>query len=127
MFVKHLQVSEQGRKRLGEQIVPILDYCLSGRFLLPLTNKNSKSFLNVISNEFLTIETEKPHLFEETGFVPWLEAAKKDITWNYYNRYEQYLMQYKNWKPTAIAKIKVSSDIILDHKYITTFNRVFYR
>lgn len=76
---------------------------------------DSSDIAELISNEFLTIETERPHLFEETGFVPWLEAAKKDITWNYYNRYEQYLMQYKNWKPTAIAKIKVSSDIILDH------------
>lgn len=75
----------------------------------------SDEVAELISDEFLTIQTETPHLFVETGFVPWLEDARKDITWNYYNRYEQYLMQDKGWKPTAIAKIKVSSDIILDH------------
>ncbi len=76
---------------------------------------NSSEVAELISNEFLTIQTEEPHIFEATGFVPWLENARKTIAWNYYNRYEQYLLQSKGWKPTAIAKIKVSSDIILDH------------
>lgn len=75
----------------------------------------SSDVAELISNEFLTIQTEEPHIFEATGFVPWLEDARKNIAWNYYNRYEEYLMQCKGWKPTAIAKIKVSSDIILDH------------
>ena len=63
----------------------------------------SSDVAELISNEFLTIQTEEPHIFEATGFVPWLEDARKNIAWNYYNRYEEYLMQCKGWKPTAIS------------------------
>lgn len=37
----------------------------------------SSDVAELISNEFLTIQTEEPHIFEATGFVPWLEDARK--------------------------------------------------
>ena len=76
---------------------------------------NAPEIAELISNDFIQIETEDPKVFEADGYVPWLANAKKDISWTYYNRYEQYLLQKKGWKPTAIAKIQKSSDIILDH------------
>lgn len=69
----------------------------------------------LITDKFLSIVIDKPKIFEAEGYTPWLQDVRKDISWQFYNRYEKYLFQYKNWKPTAIADLKKSSDIILDH------------
>ncbi len=76
---------------------------------------NAPEIAELITNDFILIETDEPKVFEADGYVPWLNDARKDISWTYYNRYEQYLLQKKGWKPTAIASIQTSSDIILDH------------
>ena len=74
-----------------------------------------KEIAELISNDFLSIQTDEPKIFEADGYVPWLNDRRKDISWNYYNRYEQYLLQYKKWIPSSVTKLKNSSDIILDH------------
>ena len=63
----------------------------------------------------MTIEVDKPKVFEAEGYFPWLQDERKNISWNFYDRYEKYLLEYKKWKPKAIADLKKSSDIILDH------------
>ena len=75
---------------------------------------NSEEIDELITDKFLNISVEKPQIFE-AGYVPWLQDARKDIAWNFYNRYEEYLLTQKGWKPKAISDIKKSSDIILDH------------
>lgn len=76
---------------------------------------SSEEIEELITDEFLTIVVDKPKIFEDEGYVPWLQDARKDIHWTFYNRYERYLLDVKKWKPKAIADLKKSSDIILDH------------
>ncbi len=76
---------------------------------------HSEEVDELITDQFLSITVDKPKIFEAEGYVPWLQDARKDIAWQFYDRYENYLLQYKHWKPKAIADIKKSSDIILDH------------
>ena len=76
---------------------------------------HSDEIEELITDKFLTIEVDKPKVFEAEGYVPWLQDERKNIHWNFYDRYEKYLLKYKKWKPKAIADLKKSSDIILDH------------
>lgn len=76
---------------------------------------NSEEINELISDKFLSITVDKPKVFEAEGYIPWLQDVRKDIKWEFYDRYEKYLLDYKEWKPKAIADIKKSSDIILDH------------
>lgn len=76
---------------------------------------DSPEIEELITDKFLNISIKKPQIFEDDGFVPWLDSARKDIAWNFYNRYEEYLLTSKKWKPKAISDMKKSSDIILDH------------
>lgn len=76
---------------------------------------HSDEIEELITDKFLTIEVDKPKVFEAEGYVPWLQDERKNIRWNFYDRYEKYLLEYKKWKPKAIADLKKSSDIILDH------------
>lgn len=76
---------------------------------------HSDEIEELITDKFLTIEVDKPKVFEAEGYFPWLQDERKNIRWNFYDRYEKYLLEYKKWKPKAIADLKKSSDIILDH------------
>lgn len=76
---------------------------------------HSEEIEELITDKFLSIVVDKPKVFEAEGYTPWLQDARKDIKWQFYDRYEKYLLQYKHWKPKAIADLKKSSDIILDH------------
>lgn len=76
---------------------------------------NSPEIDELITDNFLSIKSTKPQVFEAEGFVPWLDDHRKDIAWSFYNRYEEYLLKLKGWKPKAVTSIKQSSDIILDH------------
>lgn len=76
---------------------------------------HSDEIEELITDKFLTIEVDKPKVFEAEGYVPWLQDERKNIRWNFYDRYEKYLLEYKKWKPKTIADLKKSSDIILDH------------
>lgn len=76
---------------------------------------HSDEIEELITDKFLTIEVDKPKVFEAEGYFPWLQDERKNIRWNFYDRYEKYLLEYKKWKPKAIANLKKSSDIILDH------------
>ena len=76
---------------------------------------DSEEIDELISDKFLSITIDKPKIFEAEGYTPWLQDARKDIKWQFYDRYEKYLLDYKGWKPKTIADMKKSSDIILDH------------
>lgn len=78
-------------------------------------NIDSDEIEALIADNFLNISIKQPAIFEDEGYVPWLENVKKDISWDFYNRYERYLLEIKKWKPKSISNIKNSSDIILDH------------
>ena len=54
-------------------------------------------------------------VFEAKGFKPWLDEARLDIDWKFYDRYEKYLLKKKKWNWGAIQSIKETTDIILDH------------
>ena len=76
---------------------------------------NSDEIDELITDKFLSIVVDKPKVFEAEGYTPWLQDVRNDIKWEFYDRYEKYLLDYKGWKPKAIADMKKSSDIIMDH------------
>lgn len=88
-------------------------------------NPNSEEIEQLINDNFLTIVVKQQQIFEDDGFVPWLEDARKDISWDFYNRYERYLLEIKNWKPKTIGDIDSSSNIILDHIANPKTNNLF--
>lgn len=86
---------------------------------------NSEEIEQLINDNFLTIVVKQQQIFEDEGYIPWLEDARKDISWDFYNRYEQYLLEVKNWKPKTIGDIDNSSNIILDHIANPKTNNLF--
>ena len=49
---------------------------------------NSKEVEQIIADDFLSIGMETPQIFEDEGYVPWLQDARRDIAWSFYDRYE---------------------------------------
>lgn len=72
---------------------------------------DSQEIDELISDKFLSITIDKPKIFEAEGYTPWLQDARKDIKWQFYDRYEKYLLDYKGWKPKTIADMKKSSTL----------------
>lgn len=86
---------------------------------------NSEEIEQLITDNFLTMVVKPQQIFEDEGYVPWLEDARKDISWDFYNRYEKYLLEVKKWKPKTIGDIDNSSNIILDHIANPKTNNLF--
>lgn len=68
----------------------------------------------LITDNFLYI-AEPTKVFEDEGFTPWLDEKRSSIEWNFYDRYEKYLLYTKHWDWKTVSSIKNSTDIILDH------------
>ena len=43
-------------------------------------------------------------IFETKGFKPWLDVARINIDWKFYNRYEKYLLKKKKTKWKNLIK-----------------------
>lgn len=56
-----------------------------------------------------------PHgiLVNDVGHIPWLHACKSEIDWNFWNRYETYLIKDVGLSPAAIGNIDRVSDEVL--------------
>ena len=75
---------------------------------------DSEELQEIIVDEFLF--AKKPiAVFEEEGFVPWLNDEREKISWDFYDRYEKYLIHHKGWAWKTVSDIATSTDIILDH------------
>ncbi len=53
---------------------------------------DSEEIYELIADKFLSITVDKPKIFEAEGYTPWLQDARKDIKWQFYDRYEKYLL-----------------------------------
>lgn len=59
---------------------------------------------------------EHPDEVHAENWVPWLnDARKKSISWEYSNRYFQYLTGIKRWTQPTVSPIDIASDDILNH------------
>ena len=75
---------------------------------------DSEELQEIIVDEFLF--AKKPiAVFEEEGFVPWLNDEREKISWDFYDRYEKYLIHHKGWAWKTVSDIATSTDVILDH------------
>ena len=88
--------------------------------ILPILGKNVSDadfdkILRAVRAD-LTVQMEDDEAFIEdtTEHKKWLAAAKSDIDWFFWTRYEKYLRLNKNWSPTITAALNVTSDRILD-------------
>ncbi|MFK5915640.1 MAG: Z1 domain-containing protein [Woeseiaceae bacterium] len=57
-------------------------------------------------NEVLTLQSE------EDGWEPWLEKSKADITWNFWERYRNYMLQQNLPKPVVDAVDEVTDETL---------------
>ncbi len=71
--------------------------------------------IQIAIKESVVIKEDKPTVFEAKGYVPWLNDARSSITWNFYNRYEKYLLKKKKWNWGTITSMNEITDVILDH------------
>lgn len=74
---------------------------------------NDPELVNMIK-ESAVITEDKPIIFAK-GYTPWLNDIKPRIEWNFYDRYEKYLVKEKKWNWGTIQSINETTDIVLDH------------
>ncbi len=60
------------------------------------------------------MEDDEACIEDAATYKKWLAAAKSDIDWFFWTRYEKYLRLDKNWSPTLTAALNVTTDKILD-------------
>lgn len=66
-----------------------------------------ESLYNIRMNDFRIIEAEERR-------KPWIDDAKASITWNFWNRYREYLQIEKNYSDTVLNQIDKLTDRTLD-------------
>jgi len=71
--------------------------------------------INAFISEMLYVNENPPLVFEPKGFHPWLNDVRNTIEWNFWNRYQKYLLTYKDWTWSSIKDIDETTDVILDH------------
>ena len=81
----------------------------------PQVDKNDPDLDELVKESVVIVENE-PIVFDK-GYNPWLQEVKSSITWNYYDRYEKYLVKTKKWNWGTITSINETTDIILDHMH----------
>lgn len=75
---------------------------------------NDPQLEDLIKNS-VVIKENKPIVFQSNGYKPWLDSARTNIDWKFYDRYEKYLLDIKKWNWGAISSINEISNNILDH------------
>jgi Z1 domain len=53
-------------------------------------------------------------LEDKQDHVPWLPDLKAEISWDFWNRYRQYLEQEKGWSPVTVDRLEQLTDSILE-------------
>ncbi|CAN5858051.1 Z1 domain-containing protein [soil metagenome] len=50
---------------------------------------------------------------QDTNWEPWLTSRKADIDWRFWNRYEQYLLEYQGWAAPTLRRLDETTDRVL--------------
>ena len=50
---------------------------------------------------------------DRDGYEPWLESRKGEISWRFWDRYEQFLLREKGWAGTTLRRLDESTDRVL--------------
>lgn len=102
-------------KSISEKHCSIMEFLKLVQPVLPTDiDINNEELQKAITNEFLFV-VEEPKTFEKKGYIPWINQIRGKIQWNFYQRYEEYLLRVKKWDWATVLSINESSDIILDH------------
>lgn len=75
-----------------------------------INNEELDAYINLLASS-----VDKTGIVFEDGYIPWLEENKSSISWDYSDRYEDYLMSIKHWEISNIRSIELTTDQILDH------------
>lgn len=59
------------------------------------------------------IGAERTLVGDDEGYEPWLRKRSGTITWRFWPRYEQYLLQEKQWAPATLDRLHQTTDHIL--------------
>ncbi len=100
----------------NDQVKEIRNKLLQSLNILCPGIDSSDPEIETMIKEAVVIVENKPIVFEK-GYTPWLADVKPTISWDYYNRYEKYLVKVKKWNWGTISSISESTDVILDHMH----------
>ena len=94
------------REIIGERIDAFMQ--------IPFYSSADKDWLLTQLDALFTIWAP-PHgiLVNDIGHIPWLHACRSEIDWNFWNRYETYLIKDVGLSPAAIGNIDRVSDEVL--------------
>jgi hypothetical protein len=59
------------------------------------------------------IGIEHTLLGKDEAYAPWLDKRKAEITWKFWDRYQQYLLQEKRWPQATLERLDESTDRVL--------------
>jgi hypothetical protein len=59
------------------------------------------------------IGVEHTLLGKDEAYEPWLDKRKAEITWRFWDRYQQYLLQEKGWPQSTLDRLDESTDRVL--------------
>ncbi len=76
-----------------------------------------ESLYNIRMDDFRIIEAEERRL-------PWINDAKANIKWNFWNRYSDYMREEKNFSDTVLRQLDKLTDRTLDGLFNPTQNIV---
>jgi Z1 domain len=84
---------------------------------------NSQEMAEGIDTEMLIRELETLYVIwigqgtileEQQNHIPWLPERRAEISWDFWNRYRQYLEEEKGWSPVTVDRLEQLTDSILE-------------
>lgn len=106
---------DASKMSFSEQVEYIKKKLVVGLMMLDQNVDVNDPELDELIKTNVVVKEKGALVFEAKGFKPWLDDARMNIDWKFYNRYEKYLLKKKKWNWGAIQSINEITDTILDH------------
>ena len=108
-------VTSVTRKQIEERVEQVLQ-------MPDFSNLDRKQLIREIESIY-SVRVEDYRIIErEERRIPWLNAKKANINWNFWTRYRSYLQDEKNFAPDTLNKLDRLTDRILDGLFDPTAN-----
>ena len=95
------------REQIEESVSQVLQMPNFSRLEEEQLIREIESIYNVRIDDYKIIERDERR-------IPWLNAKKANISWNFWERYRTYLQDEKNFAPDTVNKLDRLTDRILD-------------
>lgn len=105
------QLSASGESLTSARIREVVDHCI---VFVGCSDVDAAAVTADLETAFQTlIGAERVLSVDEDGYEPWLPKKKLDISWDFWMRYEQYLLQEHSWPQSTLDRLDATTDRIL--------------